>query len=137
MLAEGEVTKSVSGRLLSPFPKMPSDTNRKAIASLKRLDAWLVKEALLEVAGDDWQTTICPKGPKLSPADRDHLNLVLFGDSSGNPMPSGNKPFGLIVFSATPAPQFDSDPSRCCCLGLGEYVGPDNSRVTCPYHSRG
>lgn len=72
--------KSITGKSLSPLPKSNYTSNRSAINSDKKIDQWLYDNALEEVKGDKYKTTLVkaldPK--RLSPADRDFLNVVLF-----------------------------------------------------------
>lgn len=71
---------SSSGRELAPVPRLAFDTDRKAFASLRRLDAWLAQEARLEAANDEWLSCVVPKGDKLTEAERQLCNDILFGD---------------------------------------------------------
>jgi predicted ABC-type ATPase len=72
--------KSITGKILSPLPKSNYTSNRSAMNSDKKIDQWLYDNALEEVKGDKYKTTLVkaldPK--RLSPADRDFLNVVLF-----------------------------------------------------------
>jgi len=72
--------KSITGKSLSPLPKSNYTSNRSAMNSDKKIDQWLYDNALEEVKGDKYKTTLVkaldPK--RLSPADRDFLNVVLF-----------------------------------------------------------
>lgn len=75
--------KSISGRSLTPLPKMNYSTNRSSINSEKKFSLWLYNNALEEVKGDSYRTTLV-KGlnpSRLSNADQDFLNLVLFNDT--------------------------------------------------------
>ncbi len=89
IVGTGTILRTKSGRETAPAPRIDATTERKTKKAQFNLDKWLIDEARKEVAGDDHQTTLL-KGmnPKnMSPADRDHLNLVLFGDHEG-PRPS-------------------------------------------------
>lgn len=82
-LSAGECVATVSGRITSPFPKTDLTNNRKAINTLKRIDAWLIAEAIneAEYIHDDYVKSILLKvNDKLSKADRDCINVLLFGD---------------------------------------------------------
>lgn len=89
IIGSGTVLRTKSGRHTSPAPKIDLTTDRKATATIKRLDAWLLDEARKEVASDDGQTSLMSgfDPNKFSQSDRDHVNLVLFGDVMG-PKPS-------------------------------------------------
>jgi predicted ABC-type ATPase len=75
--------KSISGRSLTPLPKGDYSTNRKALNSEKKFSQWLYDNALEEVKGDSYRTTLVKalNPSRLSNADQDFLNLVLFNDT--------------------------------------------------------
>ena len=75
--------KSITGRSLTPLPKMNYSTNRSAINSEKKFSKWLYDNALEEVKGDNYRTTLVKalNPSRLSNADQDFLNLVLFNDT--------------------------------------------------------
>jgi len=72
--------KSISGKSLTALPQGDYATNRKAINSDKKFEQWLFDNALEEVKGNSYKTTLVkaldPK--KLSIADKDFLNVILF-----------------------------------------------------------
>lgn len=73
---------SQSGRILHPPVLRPITSSRTADNALRKIDEWLMAEALAEAQGNDYITTQL-RGINVrhvSPADRDMLNLVLFGD---------------------------------------------------------
>ena len=72
---------SISGRKLTPFPKMDYSTNRKGINSDKRLCSWLYLNAVKEVENDTYRSCLMKAIDlkNLSPSDKDTLNLFLFG----------------------------------------------------------
>ena len=78
---------SVRGRALSPVPKVAGTTSRKAYNTIKRLDTWLVEEAIKEATenpmaiNEDLIRGLNPN--KLSVADRALLNHVLFDNPDG------------------------------------------------------
>lgn len=87
-LTSGEVTASVSGRTLAPFPTVNMSTSRAATMTLTRVDAWLVDEARAELAHRRRPPieammlgvqSADPKNP--SPADRDTFNAILFDEA--------------------------------------------------------
>jgi len=90
-IGSGQVLQSQSGREMGPAPKIDLGTDRKIANSLKRIDAWLVKEALIEAdQSADTNKNDFVTGQinainlkNVSPADRDMLNVILFGDAVG------------------------------------------------------
>jgi predicted ABC-type ATPase len=76
--------KSISGRNLTPLPKGNYSTNRTALNTDKKWNEWLYENALAEVKGDDYQTTLVKalNPSRLSPADKDYLNMVLFDQTN-------------------------------------------------------
>jgi len=76
--------KSISGRSLTPLPKMNYATNRTISTSEKKFAQWLYDNALDEVKGDNYRTTLVKalNPSNLSPADKDFLNLVLFDQTN-------------------------------------------------------
>ena len=87
VLSTGAKLWSGSGREMSPVPKIDTLNERKTKASLERIDAWLMKEALAESVNEDKDfvkqlvSTLDPK--RITPADRDMLNLIIFDDAEG------------------------------------------------------
>lgn len=81
-IATGDVVMSVAGRELSPVPRLDYSTNRKAIASLKRLYTWLTEEARKEAEwrGDDYNAVgfKCLNPNNFTQSDIDSCNLYLF-----------------------------------------------------------
>lgn len=81
MVKTGDLLESCNGRKLSPVPKIDVSTERRTTLSLQRLDAWLLREALQEAHNNDYLTLLLPiEGSRLSEADRQLCNDVLFGD---------------------------------------------------------
>jgi predicted ABC-type ATPase len=76
--------KSISGKSLTPLPKGNYSSNRTAINSDKKWNQWLYDNALEEVKGDSYQTTLVKalNPSRLSPADKDFLNMILFNDTN-------------------------------------------------------
>jgi predicted ABC-type ATPase len=76
--------KSISGRNLTPLPKGNYLSNRTALNSDKKWNQWLYENALEEVKSDSYRTTLVKalNPSKLSPADKDFLNLVLFDQTN-------------------------------------------------------
>jgi len=82
-LAEGEVVLTSSGRLTTPFPKLGFDSDRKASNTLKRVDQWLMENALAEAEarGDGFNTLqfrACLTTPQQ--CDKDSAEEYLFGN---------------------------------------------------------
>lgn len=81
-IKDGKI-KTVSGREIPAPPPIRLDTDRKASSDVKKVDSWLLDQALQEAEdrNDDFNKTqfqgLDPK--KLSPADKDILNQYLFG----------------------------------------------------------
>jgi type II secretory pathway pseudopilin PulG len=76
--------KSISGRSLTSLPKMNYSTNRSAINTEKKFSQWLYDNALEEVKSDSYRTTLVKalNPTRLSNADKDFLNMVLFNDTN-------------------------------------------------------
>ena len=76
---------SKSGRqITSPqFSRISSE--RTAKNAIRKIDVWLKQEALIEATGNDYVTMLlsCVNLKCVSVADRDAMNLVLFGDANG------------------------------------------------------
>ena len=53
LVEQGEIILTKSGRKTTPFPNIDLSSNRKAQNSVKRVDAWLVKNALIEAEKND------------------------------------------------------------------------------------
>lgn len=80
-LAAGETATTVFGWETTPFPRVAFDTNRKAAATLKRIEAWLIENARRAWADDPTRLAILDREipGRLPPAVIDELNAVLFG----------------------------------------------------------
>ena len=81
-LSAGERVLTASGRVTTPFPKVDTSTNRKAIVTMKRVDQWLMDNAIAEAwsRGDEfnaWQFEASRERP--SQADKDCAEEYLFG----------------------------------------------------------
>ena len=79
---EGEVVLTASGRRTSPFPRIDTDSQRKASNTFKRADQWLIQNAIDEASarGDDLngrQFQHSLSNPQK--ADRDSAEEYLFG----------------------------------------------------------
>lgn len=81
-LADGEVVRTSSGRVTSPFPKIDTDTERKAGNTFKRIDQWLIQNALDEATarGDEFNALHFKATlSKPQQADKDSAEQYLFG----------------------------------------------------------
>lgn len=82
MLSVGEVVRTASGRHSSPFPKIDTGNERRSANTLKRVDQWLIQNALDEATarGDGFNATqfkACLEKPQQ--ADKDAAEEYLFG----------------------------------------------------------
>lgn len=86
-ISTGDVLVSESGRTLTPAPKIDATSNQKAGNTIKRVQSWLIENAIEEAKskGDEFNglTFSNMKAGKLSPADMDMLNDYLFGSELG------------------------------------------------------
>lgn len=82
--SEGMVLITSTGRLTTPFPKLRSGSNRKAINTLRRIDKWLMHNAALEAdaRGDEYNGQTFwhrfENMSQVSHADKDIANYYLF-----------------------------------------------------------
>ena len=80
--AEGEVVNTASGRATSPFPKIDLASERKAGNTLKRVEQWLMQNAIDEARsrGDEFNTAQFEANLlKPQQADKDAAEEYLFG----------------------------------------------------------
>jgi hypothetical protein len=91
MVGSGDVVTTISGRRTSPAPRLDFTTDRKATSSSKRLDAWLVEEAVAEAEhrDDDFNLVTFSGLSTLSNGDRTNINDYLFV----NPVPPPTRSF--------------------------------------------
>jgi hypothetical protein len=84
MLSSGQVVLTSSGRKTTPFPKVKTDTDRKATATVKAVDRWLIDNARDEARarGDDFNATMFGRVSLVSPSqsDKDSAEEYLFGE---------------------------------------------------------
>lgn len=84
MLESGEVVLTSGGRQTTPFPTISTGTDRKTTATARRVDAWLMNNAIAEatVRGDDFNRIQFsqPRNGGLSQADKDGMEEYLFGE---------------------------------------------------------
>lgn len=102
MLETGIRLKSKSGRELSPAPKIDTSTKGKLTNSMKRVNQWLLDEAIKENPEEDpFETGTTNPLPgmlrgmdpnNLSQSDKDTINLALFGEHTG---PSADQVLGI------------------------------------------
>lgn len=84
VIVAGQI-QTTSGRLITAPPTIRTDSNQKATADVKRVDAWLLGQGIAEATArnDDFAKTQF-KGldaKRLSPSDKDTLNEYLFGET--------------------------------------------------------
>ena len=81
-MQEGEVRRTINGNETTPFPRVDISTRRKASNSVKRVDKWLIENAIMEAEKqNDSFNAMMFKGNKdnISQADKDSAELYLFG----------------------------------------------------------
>lgn len=125
MLSSGEVVLTATGRETTPFPKVLANTNRKAINALKRVDTWLMQNALDEARsrGDNFNARQFEQNlDKPSQSDKDSAEYYLFDDDFVQPVPrSILKP--LVTPTAEPAVEPGAD-------NLPQTVIPGAERIS-------
>ena len=83
MLESWQVVHSTTGRALTPFPYVDCTTDRRCSNTIKRVDEWLRSNAIAEAISrnDDFAGLQFECATKhLTVADRDGMNLYLFGE---------------------------------------------------------
>lgn len=82
IIATGDIVATITGRECGPVPRLDFTTNRKAIASEKRLYKWLMDESLkeAEARGDSFNALQfkCMNPNNFTQADIASCNLYLF-----------------------------------------------------------
>ena len=81
-LSAGETVITTTGRETTPFPKVDITTHRRAVNTVKRVDQWLMQNAIDEaVAHDDEFNLLQFKANLDRPqqADKEGAELYLFG----------------------------------------------------------
>lgn len=109
MLGAGETRLTVTGRETSPFPKSDTASNRKAGNTLKRVDQWLMDNAIAEAKarGDDFNLRQFEANrDRPSPADKDSAEMYLFDKGSVQATP---KPFLEPAKVETPLDKFEAE----------------------------
>jgi hypothetical protein len=105
MLAAGEVVLTATGRKTTPFPKIDNDSNRKAGNTVKRVDQWLMDNAIAEARarGDEFNLRQFEANrDKPSQSDKDSAEMYLFDKESVQPIPKSIlKPITLPPEAAT------------------------------------
>jgi len=84
MLVWAEVVFTVTGRLTTPFPRLDFGTERKASNTVKRVDAWLLDNAVSEAlarGNDTVARALSAHRRKPTQADKDSAELILFDDA--------------------------------------------------------
>lgn len=78
----GDIVLTVSGRQTTPFPKVAVDTDRKVTNTLRRVEQWLMQNAIDEARarGDAFNARIFEHTlDRPSPSDKDSAEEYLFG----------------------------------------------------------
>jgi len=89
-MSAGEVVTTSSGRQTTPFPKISTDTERKAGNTVRNVDQWLMQNAMAEAQsrGDDFNARQFEQNlTKPSQADKDSAEEYLFGEQPAVPRP--------------------------------------------------
>lgn len=83
----GQVLTTRSGRQTQPVPQISLGTHRKTLSSLRRLDAWLYHEALIEASEFEKHFLRGMRPEALVDGDRVTLNDILWdgGPPRGKP----------------------------------------------------
>jgi hypothetical protein len=85
MLSTGQIATTVTGRECSPFPKVDCTSNRKAINTVKRVDAWLRENAIAEATaqGQDFARRQFEyvDVKNITQSDKDCMSMFLFGEN--------------------------------------------------------
>jgi len=82
-LEAGEIVYTSTGRETTPFPKIDCTSNRKTINTTKRIDNWLMQNAIQEAEsrGDDFNLRqFMANKDRPHQADKDSAEMYLFGD---------------------------------------------------------
>ena len=90
MVGEGEVYLTSTGRETTPVPKIGATSERKTINAVKRVEGWLMQNALDEARsrGDDFNARMFEQNlAKPSQSDKDSAELYLFDDDFVQPVP--------------------------------------------------
>ena len=90
-LASGEIVRTATGRETTPFPKVDMTSERKTSATVKRVDQWLMENALAEAQarGDEFNARQF-EAAKTKPqqVDKDSAEFYLFDKDSVQPVPA-------------------------------------------------
>lgn len=79
-LAPGETATTIHGWETTPFPRCDFTTNRKAAATLKRIEVWLIDNGRRAAVGTPMAHGLANEVPgRLPPATKDALATLLFG----------------------------------------------------------
>lgn len=84
MLSSGEVVLTTSGRETTPFPKIDTSTDRKASNTVRKVDAWLLENAIAEAEsrGDNFNARSfrAENAKNLPQASKDSMEEYIFGE---------------------------------------------------------
>lgn len=82
-LSEGEIVLTSSGRLSSAFPKINCETERKTLNTIKRVEQWLINNAIEEAKfkNDSFALLLFQNESvkNLPQASKDCMEYYLFG----------------------------------------------------------
>lgn len=118
----GEVVRTATGRDTSPFPNIDTSTNGKAGNTVKRIDRWLMQNALDEARarGDDFNARQFEHNlDRPSQADKDSAEMYLFDKDMVQPVP---KPFLKPMSAPDDKPPIPGD-RQDGETGISEYLG--------------
>jgi len=124
MLGAGETRLTATGRETTPFPKIDTTTNGKATNTVKRVDQWLMDNAIAEAKarGDHFAQRQFEAGrDKPQQADKDSAEIYLFDKEIIQPIP---RPFTKPLVAEkpgalTPPPE---PPSAAPAVEVGQRV---------------
>ena len=106
----GEILNTATGRKTTPFPKWDTSTPRKAKNSEKKINEWLMDNAIEEARsrGDDFNLRQF-EGNRDNPtvSDRESANEYLFGDQQPQTVKPITKPSSTPEQAAEPRPGLD------------------------------
>lgn len=114
-LSAGEIVTTASGRQTTPFPKIDTSSDRKAGNTFRRVDEWLMQNALAEAEarGDEFNARSFQQDLKNPPqASKDSAEEYLFGDSQPPVLPKILKPLAATAKADDGTAAIDSAPMQ-------------------------
>lgn len=91
LIATGEIVRTTSGRLTTPFPKLDFESERRASNTLTRVTGWLMVNALAEATarGDEYNSLMFEADlVKPTDASKSCAEEYLFGQQPAVPAPT-------------------------------------------------